>query len=231
MRTDSGAVLITGAYGHLGRAVTHAFKGRDVVLLDLPGVIEANQGQAESTHLPLGCDLLDAEAVAQAVGMAVEQVGPIFVVCNIAGGFRMGEPVHETSDSTWQYLLDVNVRTILHTSRAVVPGMVAAGRGAVVNVSANAALRGVAYMGMYAASKSAVARLTESMSAELRAHGINVNCVMPSIIDTPENRSAMPEAEFAHWVAPADLAAVVRFLASDAARAIHGACIPVTGLS
>lgn len=143
----------------------------------------------------------------------------------------MGEPVHETSDSTWQYLLDVNVRTILHTSRAVVPGMVAAGRGAVVNVSANAALRGVAYMGMYAASKSAVARLTESMSAELRAHGINVNCVMPSIIDTPENRSAMPEAEFAHWVAPADLAAVVRFLASDAARAIHGACIPVTGLS
>jgi NAD(P)-dependent dehydrogenase (short-subunit alcohol dehydrogenase family) len=86
-------------------------------------------------------------------------------------------------------------------------------------------------MGAYTASKSAVIRLTEAMAAELRERGINVNCVLPTIIDTPDNRSAMPDADPSRWVAPADLAAVIRFLASDAARAVHGAALPVTGLS
>ncbi|HJU39178.1 MAG TPA: SDR family oxidoreductase, partial [Tahibacter sp.] len=93
------------------------------------------------------------------------------------------------------------------------------------------AARGGANMGAYAASKSAVARLTESMSAEMREHGINVNCVLPTIIDTPENRSAMPDSDPSRWVAPADLANAIAFLASDDARAVHGAALPVTGLS
>ena len=86
-------------------------------------------------------------------------------------------------------------------------------------------------MGAYCAAKSAVTRLTEAMSAELREHGVNVNCVLPSIIDTPENRAAMPKSDPRHWVAPEDLASVILFLSSDAARAVHGAAIPVTGLS
>ena len=109
--------------------------------------------------------------------------------------------------------------------------MIAMGGGKVVNVGAFGAQRGGPYMGAYSASKAAVIRLTESMAAELREKGINVNCVLPTIIDTPQNRSAMPEADPARWVSPQDLAQVIVFLASDAARAIHGAAVPVTGLS
>jgi NAD(P)-dependent dehydrogenase (short-subunit alcohol dehydrogenase family) len=100
-----------------------------------------------------------------------------------------------------------------------------------VNVGAYAAQKGVAAMGAYVAAKSAVIRITETMAAELREKNINVNCVLPTIIDTPENRAAMPKSDPLRWVAPQDLAAVIVFLASDAARAIHGAAIPVTGLS
>jgi NAD(P)-dependent dehydrogenase (short-subunit alcohol dehydrogenase family) len=99
-----------------------------------------------------------------------------------------------------------------------------------VTVGAAAAVRGAAHMGAYSASKSALVRLTEAMSAELKDQGINVNCVLPSIIDTPDNRAAMPDADASRWVAPQALANVVVFLASDAASAIHGAALPVTGL-
>jgi NAD(P)-dependent dehydrogenase (short-subunit alcohol dehydrogenase family) len=153
------------------------------------------------------------------------------VLANLAGGFRMGEPVHSTSDATWNFLLDLNARTLLHAVRAVVPRMLAQGGGKIVNVGAFAAQRGAAQMGAYVAAKSAVIRLTETLAAELREKNINVNCVLPTIIDTPENRAAMPKADPGRWVAPADLANVIAFLASDAARAIHGAALPVAGLS
>ncbi|MDO9293526.1 MAG: SDR family oxidoreductase, partial [Hydrogenophaga sp.] len=147
-----------------------------------------------------------------------------------AGGFRMGEAVHDTTAQTLDFLLDLNVRALMPIAASVVPRMVAGGGGQIVTVGAMGALKGGAQMGAYAASKSALMRLTESMSAELKVQGINVNCVMPSIIDTPENRAAMPDADPSQWVAPEALADVMLFLASDAARAIHGACIPVTAL-
>jgi NAD(P)-dependent dehydrogenase (short-subunit alcohol dehydrogenase family) len=143
----------------------------------------------------------------------------------------MGKPVHETSDADWNVLMDLNARTVLHTARAVVPHMIAAGGGKIVNVGAFAAQKGAANMGAYIASKSAVIRLTETMAAELREKNINVNCVLPTIIDTPQNRADMPKADPKRWVAPGDLANVIVFLASDEARAIHGATLPVTGLS
>jgi NAD(P)-dependent dehydrogenase (short-subunit alcohol dehydrogenase family) len=139
--------------------------------------------------------------------------------------------VHATRDDDWNYLFDVNLRTMLHAVRAVVPTMLERGGGKVVNVAAAAAQKGAARMGAYAASKAGVIRLTEAMAAELRDRNVNVNCVLPTIIDTPENRAAMPAADPARWVAPADLANVIVFLASDEARAIHGAALPVTGLS
>jgi len=207
--------MVTGAAGNLGRAVVKAFAdlGASVVPVDLP------------------TNLLDQAQVDAAVQKAIQQFKRIDVLCNIAGGFRMGAPVHETSDKDWNFLLDLNARTVLHTARAVVPHMIAAGGGKIVNVGAYAAQKGVAGMGAYIASKSAVIRLTETMAAELRDKNINVNCVLPTIIDTPENRAAMPKADPRRWVAPEDLANVILFLASDEARAIHGAALPVTGLS
>jgi NAD(P)-dependent dehydrogenase (short-subunit alcohol dehydrogenase family) len=225
----TATVVLTGASGNLGRAVASAFAdtGANLALLDVkPGSIVESARQ-----MFVQTDLLDANSVQAAVDRILQRFGRIDVLGNLAGGFRMGAPVHETSAQDWDFLLDLNARTVVHTAKAVVPAMRKSGGGKIVNVAAYAAQKGAARMGAYVASKSAVIRLTETMAAELREHNINVNCVLPTIIDTPENRAAMPDADPRRWVAPLDLARVIVFLASDAARAIHGAAVPVTGLS
>jgi NAD(P)-dependent dehydrogenase (short-subunit alcohol dehydrogenase family) len=227
-------VIITGASGNLGRALASAFGARSANLVLIDRHLERltqTFGTEDARRMHVAADLLNAGAVESAVQGAAERFGHIDVLCNIAGGFRMGTPVHETSDNDWNFLFDINVRTMVHASRAAVPRMLQAGGGKIVNVGAFAAQRGAAAMGAYVAAKSAVIRLTESMAAELREKNINVNCVLPTIIDTPENRKAMPGADPRRWVAPEDLANVIAFLASDAARAVHGAAVPVTGLS
>jgi NAD(P)-dependent dehydrogenase (short-subunit alcohol dehydrogenase family) len=234
MDFNGQAVVITGAAGNLGQAVAEAFAalGANLVLIDLrPDALARAFGAETETRVLAPTDLLDQTQVSATIEKAIERFARIDVLCNIAGGFRMGEAVHETSDANWNFLFDSNARSLLHAVRAVVPPMLQAGRGKVVNVGAFAAQRGVARMGAYCAAKSAVIRLTEAMAAELREKGINVNCVLPSVIDTPENRAAMPRADPARWVAPEDLASTILFLASPAARAIHGAALPVTGLS
>jgi len=227
-------VMITGATGNLGRAVAQAFgDGGDALVLvgRSRATLARHYGDETPRRLFAVADLVDGAQVQAAVAQAVERFGWIDVLCNLAGGFAMGQAVHETSDERWDQLMALNARTVLNVSRAVVPGMLARGRGRIVNVGANAATTGAARMGAYVASKAAVLRLTETMAAELRERGINVNCVMPSIIDTPENRAAMPDADTTRWVSPQQLASVIAFLASDAAAALHGACIPVVGLS
>ena len=226
MSFNGKTVMVTGAAGSLGQVVAKTFSGlgANLVLLDV-------KGKDDEQGLFIPTDLLDQKSVDGATAKAIERFGRIDVLCNIAGGFRMGSPVHETSDEDWNFLFDVNVRTVLHTARAVVPRMLAAGGGKIVNVGAFAAQKGVAQMAAYTASKSAVIRLTEAMAGELRDKGINVNCVLPTIIDTPPNRAAMPKADPKRWVAPRDLARTIAFLASDDAIAIHGAALPVAGLS
>jgi NAD(P)-dependent dehydrogenase (short-subunit alcohol dehydrogenase family) len=222
-------VMITGAAGNLGRALAAAFAatGANLALLDM----KRGDLRDGAMQLFIETDLLKAESIQAAVKATTQRFGRIDVLCNIAGGFRMGSPVHETSDKDWNFLLELNARTVLNMARAVVPVMLAGGGGKIVNVGAYAAQKGAAHMGAYVAAKSAVIRLTETMAAELREQNINVNCVLPTIIDTPENRAAMPTADPKRWVAPEALAEVILFLASDAARAIHGAALPVTGLS
>lgn len=231
---DAPTVMVTGAAGNLGHAVASAFAndGANLVLVGSSRASLAQRYGDEDEHRMLvAVDLRDRAAVERAVASIVARFGRIDVLCNIAGGFRMGEAVHETSDDTWNFLFDINVRTLLNCVRAVVPHMLEQRRGKIVNVAAFAAQKGVAAMGAYCASKSVVVRLTESMAAELRERNINVNCVLPTILDTPENRAAMPKADPSRWVALGDLAGVVMFLASDRARAIHGAAVPVSGLS
>ena len=223
-------VLVTGAAGNLGRAVAQAFaeQGAALVLVDIDlKRLQQVHGNDGDTQLLATADLRSAAPAADVVKAALSRFGRIDVLANIAGGFRMGEAVHESSDEIWQLMFDLNLRTLLNMSRAVVPAMLSAGSGRIVNIGANGALRGGALMGAYAATKSGVIRLTESMAAELGKQGINVNCVLPTIIDTPENRAAMPDADAAGWVAPAALAEVIRFLSGEGARAINGASIPV----
>ncbi len=234
MEHDRSTVIVTGAAGNLGQAVVQAFaaRGANVALLHRDTAHLAKIFGADGERqLSLTADLLVQSDVDRAAAQARERFGRIDALCNLAGGFRMGAAVHETSDDDLTFLFDINVRTLVHAVHAVVPHMLAAGGGRIVNVAAFAAQRGAAKMGVYTAAKSAVIRLTEAMAAELRERHINVNCVLPTIIDTPENRRDMPKADPSRWVAPQDLAATIVFLASPEARAIHGAAIPVTGLS
>ena len=218
---DNKTVVVTGAAGALGQAVANIFhrSGARVIGVDVIPF--------EAAYETRQADLIDPEGAAQ----VVKSVGAIDVLANIAGGFTMGDSVADTSDETWDFMFNLNTRTVLNMARAVVPRMVERKSGKIINIGARAGLRGSASMAAYAASKSVVIRLTESLADELKETGINVNCILPSIIDTERNRADMPNANFDQWVAPKAIAKVVRFLASEAADPIHGAAIPVEGLS
>tara|TARA_E500000075_G_C6897451_1_gene272669 strand:- start:36 stop:740 length:705 start_codon:yes stop_codon:yes gene_type:complete len=215
-------IVITGAAGGLGAGVAQvAFdQGAELVLLDVADGFTSELGQAHSV------DLLDAAAV-QAV---FDEIGDFEVLANIAGGFDMGPSVHATEDAFWRRMFDINVTTLRQVLKASVPTLVRRGRGSIINVGALGALQGSADMSAYQASKATVMRLTESLSEEVKAAGVNVNAVLPSVIDTSSNRAAMPDADFDAWVSPADLGEVICFLGSDSARAVHGALLPVKGL-
>lgn len=214
-------VVVTGVAGALGEAVAAAFhsEGARVVGVDVL--------QLDADFETLRCDLIDFVKTKS----MVEEIGRIDILANIAGGFTMGDTVATTSDDTWDFMMNLNVRTVLNMSRAVIPVMQEIGGGKIVNIGARNGLRGVGNMAAYSASKSAVIRLTESLADELKKDNINVNCILPSIIDTPRNRQDMPNADFGSWVTPEAMARVVLFLASNAADPIHGAALPVEGLA
>lgn len=233
---DGKVVMVTGAAGNLGTAVAASFAalGARLALVDRSAERLAqarDELDLPSSTLLLPTDLIAPAAVAAAVEKAVAQFGRIDVLANVAGGFTMGPPLHETPDGDWDLMMDLNLRSLFNTCRAVVPHMLRQGSGRIVNVSARAALDGKARMGPYCASKAAVLTLTESLAAEHKLAGINVNCILPGTIDTPQNRAAMPDADPSRWVAPAALADVIVFLASEASRAVTGAAIPVYGQS
>jgi NAD(P)-dependent dehydrogenase (short-subunit alcohol dehydrogenase family) len=230
-------VVITGAVGNLGRASAEAFRagGAHTVLVDRAADRLHHQFAdlvMSPDHLLLGgVNLADEAAIAGAMGSAVERFGRVDVLVNTVGAWRGGAPTHETPIADWETLFAANLRPTLLASRAVAPHFLARRSGRIINVAARGGVSGDAGNAAYSAAKSAVLRLTEAMSAELKSSGINVNAVLPSTIDTPQNRAAMPEADHARWVRPEAIADVILFLASDGARAIHGAAIPVYGLS
>ncbi len=229
-------VLITGAAGNLGQAAAEIFsaKGAHLALMDRneSGLQATRDGlPADATVNLYPTDLIDPDSVAASVEKILADMGHIHVLANIAGGFTMGPMLHETPDKDWDFMLNLNARSVFNTCRAVIPGMLAQGGGRIVNVSARAAKEGKAKMAPYCASKAAVITLTESLSAEYKFDNINVNCILPGTVDTPQNRADMPDADHGKWVAPVALADVIAFLASDAARAVTGAAVPVYGQS
>jgi len=227
-------VVVTGGAGALGQAVVSYFQkhGARVAVLDYSDEILGDVfSDQQAGNIYIACDLTCRKSCGTTVKEIIRDFGSIDILCNIAGGFLMGEMVHETTDETWDFLFNLNGRSILNMSAAVVPQMLNAKTGKIINVAARAATAGAAAMGAYTASKSVVIRLTESMALELRENNINVNCILPGVIDTPRNRLDMPDAEHETWVSPDDIARVIGFLASEDAVAIHGAGIPVDGLS
>ena len=231
-------VAVTGAAGNLGKATAMAFHnaGAKLALIDLRredlgNVFVSLIPEGEMCYYVSG-DLTDDQDVSEMVDAIYQYFGGIDVLVNIAGGFTMGPPLHETPVDTWDFMINLNARTVFLTSRAAIPHFIDQGHGKIINIGARAALSGKPYMAPYIVSKSAVIRLTESMAAELKEFaGINVNCILPGTIDTMRNRQDMPDADFSKWVTPQALADVIVFLASDDARAINGASIPVYGRS
>ncbi len=230
-------VMVTGAAGNLGQAVARAFQASEatLVLVDraadrLPRLFPELAG-SDAHFLATSVDMTDADAVEAAVQEAIHRFGRIDVLANTVGGYRAGTLLHETPLDTWDFMLDLNARTVFIASRAVIPHMLEQGSGRIISVAARAALKGAIRSSAYSASKSAVVRLTETMAGELRRKGVNANCVLPGTIDTPGNRKSMPDANHSRWVKPEEIADVIMFLASDAARAVHGAAVPVYGQS
>jgi len=227
--------VITGAAGNLGVATAKAFQraGARTVLVDRSqcrlGQTYADLVGSRDHLLAGGVDLTDAASVSRMVDQARERFGRLDVLVNTVGGFRGGKPVHEDDPENWDFLFAVNVRTTLECCRAVIPHMLRAGRGKLVNVASRGALAGDGGFSAYSAAKSAVVRLTESLADELKQSGIIVNCVLPGTIDTPQNRQERPSADHGKWVEPAAIADVILFLTSDTARAVSGAAIPVFG--
>ena len=227
-------VVVTGAAGALGKGVAQAFlnAGYKVVAVDLDATtLDKAYPAAQGNVIKVAADLTDRQAAKAALDKCFAEHGAPGVLCNIAGGFAMGTAVHETPDAVWQQMMAMNVTTLVNASGATIPHMLAAGEGKVINVAAAGAVSGKPAMAAYCVSKSAVARITESMALELRDKGVHVNAVAPSTIDTPANRAGMPDADPSLWVTPEQLANVIMFLSSDQASAVHGAVIPVVGLS
>ncbi|MGE0884641.1 MAG: SDR family NAD(P)-dependent oxidoreductase [Blastocatellales bacterium] len=230
-------IVITGAAGNVGLAVAKAFAtlGAKIAMIDRsPGRLPElfpEIAQSANHFIAPPTDVTDAESVAVAIKEVHGRFGRIDVLVNTAGGYRAGTPLHETPLGDWDFMLNLNARSVFIVCREVIPHLLKQGKGKIINISSRAALSGDPYHAAYSVSKTAVVRLTESMAGELKDAGINVNCILPGMIDTPQNRAAIPDGDFSKWVSPAAISDVILFLASDGARAINGAAVPVYGRS
>jgi NAD(P)-dependent dehydrogenase (short-subunit alcohol dehydrogenase family) len=230
-------VVVAGGTGGLGAAVALAFLQQDatvIVTYRKEDEFLALQEQAASNQSRLeghAVDVTDESATASFIASVLSRHGAINALVNTVGGYAGGVSLWDATTKTLDQMLALNLRSGYTLARAVLPTMLKAGHGAIVNVAAKAAVDHGAGAGAYAASKAAAVALMDSLAADCKGTGVRVNSILPSIIDTATNRKAMPDADYATWPKPVDIAHVVLFLSSDFARTIHGASIPVYGNS
>ncbi|MBU6267148.1 MAG: SDR family NAD(P)-dependent oxidoreductase [Sphingomonadales bacterium] len=220
------SVIVTGGFGVLGNAVAEAFAaaGDKVARIDFAPAARSPLAGALDIG---GVDLTDAAATAGAVAQVAAAHGGIDVLVNVAGGF-VWETVEGGSLESWARMHGMNLVSNVTITKAALPALKASGAGRIVNIGAGGAVKAGMGFAPYAASKSGVHKLTEALAEELAGTSVTVNALLPSIIDTPTNRADMPDADFSTWVRPEAIAEVILFLASDAARSVTGALIPVT---
>jgi NAD(P)-dependent dehydrogenase (short-subunit alcohol dehydrogenase family) len=223
-QTAARNVIISGGTGALGRAVVQAFlDAGDLVWV--PWVVAA-EAQAMSAHD--GLTLLEADvSSSEGASSVVAAAGPVSVLINGVGGFGGGDPIEATDLELWDKLYHLNVRTAVALSRAAIPTLTKSGPGAIINVASQAAIDCPPGIAAYSASKAAIIALTRSLAHELEGTGVRANAVVPTTIDTPANRDAMPDADFSAWTPPSEIARVAYWLASEAAATVSGGLIPV----
>jgi NAD(P)-dependent dehydrogenase (short-subunit alcohol dehydrogenase family) len=227
---SEGTVLVTGGTGAVGGAVVDAFldAGWDVVVTWLVPEERDRVQQRPGLEL-IEADLLHEEAVEEAARHAAAGPGGLRALVNLVGGYAAGALLHETSLQDFERMLRLNLRPTFLVTRAAVPHMTASGGGSIVCVSARAAVRPFAGAAAYVSSKAAVLAFAQAVAADYRDAGVRCNAVLPSVVDTPANRAAEPDADHSRWVPPAEIAGVIRFLCSPESAPISGAAIPVYG--
>jgi NAD(P)-dependent dehydrogenase (short-subunit alcohol dehydrogenase family) len=222
---SDSSIVITGAAGALGQAVARRFLsagGHRLALLDTDvNRLKSVFGTPPGVVLH-AADITDAASVAAVADQVRMAHGRIDALVHVAGGFEMGEGVHQITRASWDRMMNLNAWSFVNLTQAIVPGMLAQGSGRIVAVSAHAAREGTALKGAYTAAKSALQRLVESLSHEVRAKGVQVNSVAPTTLDTPANRAAMPEADASAWVPLPVAADAIYFLATPSGAAVHG---------
>jgi NAD(P)-dependent dehydrogenase (short-subunit alcohol dehydrogenase family) len=234
MRAVAGAgrsVLVSGGTGALGRALVQAFLDAGYRVA-VPWIVAAEAAAMRRDFAAAlgagGLELFEADVAEEAGAVAaVKTAEPLAVLVNAAGGFAGGAPLWETPLEAWDAMFRINLRTAVALSRAAAPGMRARLAGCIVNVASAAAHARPPGLAAYTASKLGVVALTETLQKELAESGVRVNAVVPTTIDTPANRKAMPGADFSTWTPPEAIARVVLWLASDAAATVRGGLIPV----
>ena len=233
---EGKTVLITGGTGALGRQISLSFLQSNAVAV-ITHVSDKEIQQLESTLGDLmknvtliKTDIGDESQIKNLVSDVVKKFGRIDVLINVVGGYIGGKKVTEMTEKEWDLMMNLNLKTAFLISKHITEQMVKQGSGKIVHVAARLGLKGIAGNSAYGASKSGLIRLVESLSDEVKDKNINVNCIMPSIIDTGANRKDMPDADFSRWVKPSEIARVMLFLASDDSKPIHGSAIPVYGL-
>jgi NAD(P)-dependent dehydrogenase (short-subunit alcohol dehydrogenase family) len=228
-------VLITGGTGALGKTLTQRFisSGATTVATYLNDEkIEALKGQNMNNAELIKADVTREEQVIKLISTVVERFGHIDILVNSVGGYLGGKSVTELEEHEWDLMMNLNLKSAFLISKYVIPVMKTSGPGGkIVHVSSKTGLKSEGHDSAYAASKSGLIRLVESIAQETKELGINVNCILPSVIDTEANRIAMPSSDFSRWVKTDDLTNVVFFLCSPEARAITGSAIPTYGLS
>lgn len=234
---EGKVVLVAGGTGGLGRAVSLAF------LAERAEAVVTYRNEAEFAELQKAAgsamslleghrvDVTDEAAVGPLVNQVIGRYGRLDAMVNTVGGYAGGIRLWELETKTFELMLALNLRAGYALSRAAVVPMLKQGFGAIVNVAAKAAVDHGGGAAAYAASKAAAVAMMDSLATDLKGTGVRVNSILPSIIDTEANRKAMPGADFATWPKPEDIARVILFLASEEARVIHGAAIPVYGQS
>jgi NAD(P)-dependent dehydrogenase (short-subunit alcohol dehydrogenase family) len=228
-------VLITGGTGALGKSLTQRFvsSGATTIATYLNDEkIEALKGQNTINAELIKADVTREEQVVKLISTIVERFGHIDILVNSVGGYLGGKSVTDLEEHEWDLMMNLNLKSAFLISKHVIPVMKSSGHGGkIIHISSKTGLKSEGHDSAYAASKSGLIRLVESISQETKELGINVNCILPSVIDTEANRIAMPKADFSRWVKTDDLTNVVFFLCSQEAKVITGAAIPTYGLS
>lgn len=230
MTNEIKTAVVTGAGGSLGYAAVLQLLAQGFQVAALERHVEhlhERFGDANARLFVVAADVTDAASCRSACDQVIERFGQIDVLCNIAGGFSMGSSLAADALQQYDHLMALNAGAVFKMVTCAAPSMLARGTGSIVNIGAQSALTGQANMAAYCASKSAVIRMTESFAAEFKPQGVRVNCLLPRIIDTPQNRKDMPDADFAQWTTPEKIAQVIGFLASEYSTAASGASIAV----